>query len=183
MKYNYKYLPKFYYNSILKIPYHIFYQQGIKALFFDLDNTLILPKAKKLDKHIEVFLQKISLKFKVGIISNASFKKQKKILNDKYFYIDLAWYQKKPSKWGFIQALKFMNVNYEQSLMIGDQLTTDILAANKMKMISILVKPLDRHNESLITKFRRFFIERPFIKKIKKNHFSIYQQKFQDFMK
>ncbi|KND62637.1 YqeG family HAD IIIA-type phosphatase [Candidatus Phytoplasma phoenicium] len=183
MKYDYKYIPKFYYDSIFDIPYDMFYQQGIKALLFDLDNTLILPKVTKIDDHIQFFLQKISLKFKVGILSNARLKKQQKILNNNYFYIGLKWYHKKPSKWGFMQSLEFMNVSCEQAIMIGDQLTTDVLGANKMKIISILVKPLNRNNEFLITKFRRFVIERPFINKIKKENFKLYQQKFQNFIK
>nr|QOX89296.1 HAD hydrolase-like protein ['Parthenium hysterophorus' phyllody phytoplasma] len=40
--------------------------------------------------------------------------------------------------------------------MIGDQLTTDIKGANKLNIISILVKPLNKSQENLFTKCNRF---------------------------
>ncbi|MDV3198169.1 MAG: HAD-IA family hydrolase [Vigna little leaf phytoplasma] len=178
-----KYLPKFYFDSLFDIPYDEFYQQGIKVLLFDLDNTLILPNSNQLDAKTELFLNQISLRFRIGIISNATKKKQKRVLNDRFCSIYLKWYQKKPAKWGFIQFLKLFNVCREQVVMIGDQLTTDILGANKMEIISILVKPLNRLDEFFLTKWRRFLLERPFISKIKKNNPLLFQQKFKNFIK
>ncbi|MDV3163962.1 MAG: HAD hydrolase-like protein [Candidatus Phytoplasma australasiaticum] len=68
-------------------------------------------------------------------------------------------------------------------VMIGDQLTTDIKGANKLNIISILVKPLNKSQENLFTECNRFFIERPLINLIRKTNLSIYNNKFKNFIK
>ncbi|MEZ0180098.1 YqeG family HAD IIIA-type phosphatase ['Camptotheca acuminata' phytoplasma] len=180
----YKYSPSFYYESIFDIPYDFFYnQKKIKALFFDLDNTLLRPEEKKLNDATQIILKKLSLKFQIVIISNASFKKLKNIISMEYLnYIYLNFFRKKPSHWGLQKALTSFNLNHDEVVMIGDQLRTDILSANKMNILSILVKPLDKEKESLITKLSRYFIEKRFISKIKKIDSQEYNRKFKNFL-
>ncbi|MDV3157292.1 MAG: HAD hydrolase-like protein [Candidatus Phytoplasma australasiaticum] len=68
-------------------------------------------------------------------------------------------------------------------VMIGDQLTTDIKGANKLNIMSILVKPLNKSQENLFTKYNRFCVERPLINLIRKTNLSIYNNKFKNFIK
>lgn len=58
---------------------------------------------------------------------------------------------------------KMLNIEPEHIAMVGDQIFTDILGANRMKMISILTKPLEER-DILITKIKRP-IENAVIKK------------------
>ncbi|TVY12199.1 YqeG family HAD IIIA-type phosphatase [Candidatus Phytoplasma pini] len=182
MKKYYKYLPKFYFNSIFQIPYDFFFQKGIKAILLDLDNTLLKYNENQINPKIKKILYKIKKKFFLVIISNASKGKLKKILYPDFDYIYLKFYQKKPCVKGFLKALDLFNVSYDQAIMIGDQLTTDIQGANKINIISVLIKPLDPSKESFWTKLNRFFIEKPFIKKIKKIDPQLYKKKFQHFL-
>ncbi|MDV3157536.1 MAG: hypothetical protein Q8889_02230 [Candidatus Phytoplasma australasiaticum] len=75
------YIPSFYYDSVFEIPFEDLLHKNIKALFFDLDNTLIEPYQKTLNDKIYNFLINISKKFKIIILSNASNQKLKKILS------------------------------------------------------------------------------------------------------
>ncbi|WP_341266536.1 HAD-IIIA family hydrolase [Candidatus Phytoplasma fraxini] len=180
----YKFLPSFYYNSVFDIPYDYFLKKKIKILCFDLDNTLLSPTETKLNHKIIKKLNDLKNNFKIVIISNTSLSKIKKILEPHNFsYIYLNILNKKPSLWGLKQTLKLCNFSCDEVIMIGDQLRTDIASANKMNIISILVKPLDRKNESFKTKFMRFLFEKRFINKIKKFDLSEYKSKFESFIK
>ncbi|KAB8121890.1 YqeG family HAD IIIA-type phosphatase ['Cynodon dactylon' phytoplasma] len=179
-----KYLPNFYYKNFFDIPYDFFAKKGIKALIFDLDNTLLSSSDSKLNSQTIKKMKEIQEKFKIFILSNSSKKKLKKVFKFNFFnYIYLKWYQKKPFLYGFKKILSLLNVNHDQVLMIGDQLITDILGSNKMNIKSILVKPIDRKNEFFFTKFNRFLFEYPIISYTKKNYPHIYKEKFLDFIK
>ncbi|WP_323847743.1 MAG: HAD hydrolase-like protein [Phytoplasma sp.] len=179
-----KYLPCFYYDSILDIPYDDFFKKNIKVLCFDLDNTLLSPIEQELNNNIITKLNDLKQNFKIVIISNAYFSKIRKILephNLSYIYLNI--FHKKPSLWGLKQTLKLFQFSYDKVMMIGDQLRTDIASANKMNIISVLVKPLDRKFESLNTKLIRYVVEKRFINKIKKVDLLEYKAKFESFIK
>lgn len=179
-----KYLPFFYYDSVFNISYNFFLKKNIKVLCFDLDNTLLSSKENKLNPNVLNLLKKLSEDFQIFIISNTSLKKIQNIVqchNLSFIYLNL--YHKKPSIWGFKKLLELVKCSPNQIMMIGDQLRTDIASANKMNIISVLVKPLDRKNESFLTKLSRYWVEKPFIQKIKKNNLEEYKKKFQNFIK
>ncbi|MFR0368011.1 YqeG family HAD IIIA-type phosphatase [Candidatus Phytoplasma palmae] len=179
---NKNFLPTFYYNSVFSIPYSDFYKKGIRSLFFDLDNTLLSPMENKLTLETFKLLKKLNKKFQVVILSNASKKKLDKIIKCDFFYVYLKICQKKPSVVGFQKALNLVNLTPDKVVMIGDQLRTDVCGSNKMKIISILVRPLNRKKEFLFTKLSRFFIENVFIKKVKKENPLLYEEKFKNFI-
>ncbi|WCA22448.1 YqeG family HAD IIIA-type phosphatase [Candidatus Phytoplasma oryzae] len=179
-----EYLPDYYYPSIFDIPYDFFVSKGINALIFDLDNTLLSSSDKYLDLRTLNKIKEIKKKFKIFILSNTFRNKLKRVLcsNFDVSYIYLKWYQKKPCLYGFRQALNLLNVYHNQAIMIGDQLRTDILGAKKMKILSILVNPINKKSESVFSKFNRFFFEKPVINYIKKKHYQIYIEKFKNFV-
>jgi HAD superfamily phosphatase (TIGR01668 family) len=181
-KKNIKYLPNLYFNSFFSIPYDYFSKKGIKVLFFDLDNTLLSPNEKELSIETKNQLKEIKKKFKIIIISNSSYKRINKVLGSDFNYILLKWFQKKPSNYGFIKALELFNIKNDQAIMIGDQLRTDILGANKMKIFSILVKPINKSSECFLTKLNRLIFEYPYISYIKKKYPKIYTEKFKNFL-
>ncbi|CCP88277.1 YqeG family HAD IIIA-type phosphatase [Candidatus Phytoplasma solani] len=175
------YIPQHYYHTVEQIPFDVFQKQGIKALFFDLDNTLLDCKKNKLDVGIKNLLTKLLNTFQVIILSNASQKRLDLVLQKDFNFIYLNLFVKKPSLKAFQRALQMVNLAPSSVLMIGDQLHTDINGANQAGIISILVKPLNRKKESLWTKFNRFFREKRFLKKLKKENYLLWQNKFEDF--
>jgi HAD superfamily phosphatase (TIGR01668 family) len=63
-----------------------------------------------------------------------------------YFLIKL-FFAKKPLKRGFYKAQKLLGIEkVEEIAVAGDQLFTDVLGANRVGMISILVEPVDKRD-------------------------------------
>lgn len=53
-------------------------------------------------------------------------------------------WQLKPRPYGFLHAMKLLGAKPEETVVIGDQLFTDILGGNRLGMTTVLVKPLGR---------------------------------------
>lgn len=62
----------------------------------------------------------------------------------------------KPSKRGLKKAIKILEEKPQNIAAIGDQVFTDVLGANRLKMFSILVKPLDEKDIWLTVMKRPF---------------------------
>ena len=72
----------------------------------------------------------------------------------------------KPFKKGLKKAAEKLNEKPENIAAIGDQIFTDVIGANRLKMFSILVKPLDE-KDIFITLIKRPF-ERFILKRYKR---------------
>lgn len=174
-----KCIPHAYRASIFDIDYKQLRKQGISALFFDLDNTIIGYDEEKLDnRHIKL-LQELASSFSIVILSNTNYKRVSLALSE----IDLPfiWYATKPLKRGFKKALKQVSVQPHEVMMIGDQLMTDVLGANRMRIKTILVKSVKRKSDRKITQFNRK-IEKHVIKKIHKKYPELYDERLKQYV-
>ena len=63
--------PDMYVKDILSINYKKLKEKGIKALFFDFDNTLIEMGNYTLNEKYEKLIEKLKKDFKVMIVSNS----------------------------------------------------------------------------------------------------------------
>ena len=97
------------------------------------------------------------------IVSNSNNKEKVEKVAEK-LDIPYIYFAKKPFKSGFIKAKKILNLNVEQIGVVGDQILTDVIGANRMGMFSILVKPIEE-KDIWITR-----IKRPLENKIIKNY-------------
>jgi hypothetical protein len=138
--------------------------EGIKALIFDLDNTLMAPKAGEFCAEISEWIDLIKNDFKIAILSNNSDSKYiEKVKN----IADYPVYgsAKKPYKKTALKVIKELDVLPSQCAMIGDRPLTDILIGIRLGMITILVDPLIKKQESkivqLLRKLERVFIKEP----------------------
>ncbi|WP_313093577.1 HAD hydrolase-like protein, partial [Streptococcus parasuis] len=80
------------------------------------------------------------------------------------FGIEFEAFALKPFTFGINRALKRFNVQPHEVVMIGDQLMTDIRAAKRVGLKSVLVKPLIQ-SDSINTQINRWR-ERRTMKKI-----------------
>src|SRR5690554_5351163 len=131
-----KCMPDDYYKSIFEIDYQALKLKGIKALFFDLDNTIIDYHQTKLTHETIDLLNNLEKDFTVVIISNSGYQRVFRAVGHQFKFISFA---KKPLKFGFKKALKQFDIKQAEAVMIGDQLMTDIFGAKRMKMVAILV--------------------------------------------
>jgi HAD superfamily phosphatase (TIGR01668 family) len=73
----------------------------------------------------------------------------------------------KPTPFGIKKALKIMKCNKKESILIGDQIFTDILGANLCGIRSILVDPLNDKSGTLFSGIKRI-AESPLRKNLSK---------------
>lgn len=137
-------------------------KNNIKVVLTDLDNTLIAWNDPQGTPQLRQWLiQMQNAKISVIVITNNSEKRAQYALNQlKLPFIARAL---KPFDHGIKQAMKRYGVSPNEVVMVGDQMMTDILAANNAHVRSILVKPLV-DSDALGTKINRFFEKQ--IKKI-----------------
>lgn len=62
--------------------------------------------------------------------------------------------QKNHLRSGFKKASKMLSLQYNEIAVVGDQIFTDILGANRCKMYSILVEPIEE-KDIFITLLKR----------------------------
>lgn len=158
--------PKMYRKNIYDIDYNKLKKLNIKLLIFDLDNTICLIDDLSLSKEIYDLFSKLHKSFEIVIISNNHVPRVKNI-SDK-LKCDYKANSMKPLLKSYKKILKKYNLKPNEVAMIGDQIVTDILGANRMKIYSILVDPMS-YKDLKITKLNRF-IERQIFKKYQKKH-------------
>ena len=140
-------------------------KQGIKAVLVDLDNTLIAWNNPDGTPEMRQWLHDLrDGGIRVIVVSNNSPKRVKRAVEK--FDIDYEAWSLKPFTFGIDRALKRFHYEKNEVVMVGDQLMTDIRAAHRAGIRSILVKPLVK-SDAWVTKFNRWR-ERRMWKKIEK---------------
>ena len=175
---NKHFIPSLYVNTIFDIDFNKLYEDGIRLILTDLDNTLISYKeTDPLEAQYDWVKKMKEIGFEIIIVSNNSHKDRvshfAKLLDIKYLNFAL-----KPTKIGMKKALKMANKKYEpeEVIALGDQLMTDILVANRMKFHSVLVKAVDRKSDILPTRINRK-LEGHVLKVLKKKETESYNEK------
>ena len=138
-------------------------KRGVRALFFDLDSTLMKSKSGKFAYKTVQFLNDLKTNFHLAIISNNS---NEKYINEARKQTDIPVYSKakKPNTEVLFRACEDLNLNPRNVAMIGDRPLSDILGGKNAKMITVLVDSISKDEETPIVRFARF-LERLTIKK------------------
>lgn len=162
-----KYIPSATSKNIYEIDPQFFIDIGIKNLIIDLDNTLDCYKSDTPNEEAKELIKKLlDKKLNLIIISNNTKKRVSKYAKELGInYISSAC---KPFRFKIKKYLKKNNLVYNQTILIGDQLLTDIKVANKLKIKSIFVEKLVE-SDQLTTRFNRFFEKRIKEKLLKKD--------------
>ena len=164
--------PKAYVNSVYNIDLKKLKKlKKIKGIIVDLDNTLVAWGEKEVSQRIIDWVKEAKkLGLKVCIVSNTNSKRVAefaKIFNipyhSKYF---------KPFSIAFNNGLKILDTKKSETVVIGDQIFTDIWGGNKLKLLTILVVPIVKKDSigtflhrNLEKIFISFWLRRGIIKK------------------
>lgn len=145
-------------NTIYSVSPAQLKEQGVRAVFSDLDNTLIAwnnPDGTPELKEWMYALQEAHIP--LIVISNNSKERVGKAVNS----LDLPFVSRslKPLSFGIDRARKKLNLAKDEVVMVGDQLLTDVAAANQAGIRSILVRPL-LNTDKWDTRINRFFERR-----------------------
>lgn len=135
--------PTYMFNSVQDISADFLRNENITAILLDIDNTIITGSCK-MTKKVDKWLKEVKKSgIQICILSNTwNFNKVKKLML-KYDINGLPHAQK-PKLKGFNMAYNVLGVPKENMAMIGDQVFTDVLGANRFGIRSIYVKPITK---------------------------------------
>ena len=138
---------------------------GIRLLICDIDNTLVTYDDPKPTEELSEWFR--SLKdagISVAFVSN-NHEERVSLFNCELGYTAFAAAHKPGTRY-ILEAMKKHGEPRESTALLGDQLLTDAVAANRAGIYCIIVPPI-KDKKSLFFKAKRL-IERPYIKKFKK---------------
>lgn len=148
-----KYKPTWMIEAIYQLTPEQLEKHNIKGILADLDNTLI---AWNHPEGTEEFHEWMNEMEKAGIpvivVSNNNRPRVAKALEK--INLDFISWALKPLSFGIHRGIEKLGLDHSQVVMVGDQLMTDIRAANAAGVRSILVKPIV-NTDSWKTKFNR----------------------------
>jgi len=128
-------------NSVADLDVKDLKQRGIKAVIFDVDNTLCGLNSPEIDETLKPKIQELSENFSCCILSNTSSAKRMTELKQNFPLPVADAASKKPKKEAFDQALKLTGSAANETAMVGDLLLTDVAGANNAGLVSIKVRP------------------------------------------
>lgn len=141
-----RFYPNTYVRDIYNINYEKLYISGKTHLLFDLDNTIApFDITEPNDKTIQLFKGLVDRGFKICIISNNK-RKRVELFNEK---LKLVIYPEagKPKLAGIKKAIKSIEGRKSTTVIIGDQMFTDMWVGNRLGIYCILVKPIANRDE------------------------------------
>ncbi|MBB2182374.1 YqeG family HAD IIIA-type phosphatase [Lachnospiraceae bacterium MD1] len=148
-----KFYPKRLADSSYTINYEKLYQEGYRGILFDIDNTLVEHGADATERAVELFARLKKIGFQTCLISNNSDERVKRFNKDiGTNYIHKA---NKPSRKNYIKAVEIMGTSIHNTVFVGDQLFTDVFGANRIGMMTYLVKPIHPKEEIQIVLKRK----------------------------
>ncbi len=139
------------------IDFQKFWNLGYRNIIFDMDNTLAGWKQDQLPQDSIEKMQKLcSQGFNLYIMSNTRHIQRFIGIKEKIGPGFKAYGKmRKPFTTKARAIMKREKLKASETLFVGDQLFTDILAGNILKTYTIKVEPIDLEHEFLFTKFLR----------------------------
>ena len=148
-----RFFPDRYVASTYIIDYEKLYEEGVRGLIFDIDNTLVPHGAPADERAVRLFARLKDIGFRCCLISNNQ-EKRVKTFNEP-IRVDYVYNAHKPSVKNYIKAMEIMGTDRESTVFIGDQLFTDVWGAKRAGIPNILVKPI-HHREEIQIVLKRY---------------------------
>jgi HAD superfamily phosphatase (TIGR01668 family) len=134
--------PKVYVDSVCNIDLKKLKEiKKIEGIIIDLDNTLVAWGQNEVSqKNIDWVNEAKKLGLKICIVSNTNSKRVAKLAK----IFDVPYHSKyfKPFSVAFYNGLKILDTKKSETVVIGDQIFTDMWGGNRLKLLTILVSPI-----------------------------------------
>lgn|SRR5574344_1605802 len=155
--------PDYNLKNIYEINLEELENKGIKAIFFDLDSTIMISKSGEYTEKTQKWLKEVEKKFFIAVVTNNKRPDYvEKVRNISTFTVISD--AKKPCTKAMKDLLKKINMETKSVALVGDRPLTDILAGKLLGCKTILVDSINAENENIPTRVVRW-LERRFIRK------------------
>ncbi len=146
--------PDYNVESLFDIDFEEIKNNGINAILFDLDSTLMPSKSGEYPQNVVDLLKYLNQNFIIAVISNNKHREYiSKVQSQSNF--NVIGNANKPSPKIMKEFLKSVNIKPEQTVVIGDRPLTDILAGKLLGAKTILVDSITKDKENKLTRFVR----------------------------
>ncbi|WP_020615683.1 YqeG family HAD IIIA-type phosphatase [Paenibacillus daejeonensis] len=147
-------LPNTIVNTVYDIDLHKLKEKGIRGIITDLDNTLVGARDPIATPELVAWLDVVrDLGFRVVIVSNNNQTRVSKFCDP--INIPFIHAARKPANRSFRRALEVLELKAESTVVIGDQMLTDVLGGRRMGLHTILVTPIAPKDEGIMTRVNR----------------------------
>lgn len=125
------------------MPWKELYDEGIRTALLDFDNTLGPDHATEPEEFSYKCVKMIEdTGIRCCLVSNAKSGRSAKIAE--MLGIPVVTYANKPGTSGVLKAIKLMDSSADKSLMVGDQVFTDVIAGNRSGVRTFMVEKLHK---------------------------------------
>ena len=136
-------LPTLRYKRVYEIPKEKIKEHNISLIFLDMDNTTAPWRTDYVAPEIARWVEDIKNQgIIVALLTNSKGSNADSI--GKKLNIPVYKNAKKPFSCETKKILNALSIKAENTLIVGDQLFTDIVLANKIKAKSVLLEPLEK---------------------------------------
>ena len=153
--------PDYYFETYAGASVEFLKNAGIRALVLDIDNTLEPYENAEPSEAVRAWFFALSESgISAAFVSNNGKERVERFNKD---LGNIAYYKaKKPFPFKIKRAMREMGVSKKETLFMGDQIFTDVLAARFAGIRVALVPPIKDKTDAL-TRFKRL-LERPIMK-------------------
>jgi len=145
--------PDYIFETFEKASADFLYNLGIKGVILDIDNTLEPYEHLDPGDHVIKWLNSLNEKgIKTAIVSNNNKDRVERF--NKNLKMPAYFKAGKPFKKNLLRAMQDMGTNTHNTIMIGDQVFTDVWAARNAGVKAILVPPINDKRD-FFTRFKR----------------------------
>lgn len=156
---SFSFLPKIIAREVTDLKPEFLREKGIRLLMLDFDNTIVPYTTDTPTEKVADWLKEMTESgIQLCIVSNSKRNRVPKFCKENG--LDCVTYARKPSRKGILKCLERYNTPAKNAALVGDQIYTDTLGANRAGVTSILVKAIHNHNVWLKL---RHVAEMPFI--------------------
>ncbi|MGH7661860.1 MAG: YqeG family HAD IIIA-type phosphatase [Vulcanimicrobiaceae bacterium] len=139
-----RWLPDAYLSGVAEISLEPLWELGVRGIIVDLDNTLVAYRETSVAPELAEWVRAARGRgFGVVLVSNNWSERVAAI----GLHLDVPTVPRamKPMPAAFLRALRVLGTPRVQTVVVGDQLLTDVLGAKLMGMRAILTEPLTEY--------------------------------------
>lgn len=150
-----RFCPREYVAAVTAVNLGSLAKQGFRGLILDLDNTLTCWQGREVSQEVQAWLLEAKkMGFRLCLVSNALNRRVEKMAQS--LGLPFVAQAAKPRRGGFTRALSLLGTTPQETVVIGDQLFTDIWGGNRAGLYTILVQPVGE-KEFFTTRLLRCF--------------------------
>ena len=161
------FVPDYRFNTFNEVSVDFLKNLGIKGILLDIDNTLEPYEHPDPGEHVVAWLKALDdAGIKHAIVSNNNRDRVERF--NKNLKMPAYFKAGKPFKKNILLAMGDIDTNRTNTVLMGDQVFTDVWAAHNTGILAILVPPINDKKDPF-TRFKRL-LEKPFLKKYEKRN-------------